>query len=327
MSEQTNEFIKNACSVIRTEIDGLNAIIEQIDESFSKVIDLILSVSGRVFISGVGKSGIVGRKIAATLSSTGTPAFYFHPTEAGHGDLGMVTSLDLMIFLSYSGETEELLQLISPIKKLGIKLISLTGNPQSSVAKYSDFVLKVKVPREACPYNLAPTASTTAMLALGDALAITLLRQRNFTPEQFAMFHPGGSLGKRLLISVGDVMWKDDKLPKINLSVSVSEMLEIHSQFNAGGICIVDENDLLLGIITDGDIRRGLRSHPDFMNLPIEDIMTVKPITIKPESLAAEAISVMENRSSQITVLPVVDKKNKLVGLVRLHDLLKAEMK
>jgi len=277
---------------------------------------------GRIVVTGMGKSGHIGNKIAATLASTGTPSFFMHPGEASHGDLGMITGQDVLLAVSYSGETDEVLTILPLVKRMGAKLLSLTGKPKSTLAKAADVHLDVSVSEEACPLNLAPTASTTATLAMGDALAVALLKIRGFTAEDFAMSHPSGSLGKRLLLRVADVMRSGDDVPKVTAEVSLGEGLIEMSQKGLGMTAIVDADDKVLGIFTDGDLRRALDAGVDVRKTVMQEIMHTKCKTTTADILAAEAVHIMEE--NKITGLLVADEGGRLVGALNIHDLFRA---
>ena len=308
-----------ARDVLDIEADAVRGLRDSIDEQFVGAVDLLLSCRGRVVVSGIGKSGHIARKLAATFASTGTPAFFVHPAEASHGDLGMVTADDIFVALSNSGESEELIAILPQVKRLGAKLIAMTGRPESSLAKLADFHLNAGVKKEACPLNLAPTASTTAVLALGDALAVAVLDARGFGAEDFARSHPGGALGRRLLTYVRDVMRTGDQLPKVGLQASVSDALFQLTAKRMGMTAIVDDDDCVLGIFTDGDLRRVLERTGDFRALPIADVMTRAPRTIGADHLAVEAVELMERY--RINQMLVVDDAGKLIGALNMHDL------
>ena len=308
-----------ARDVLDIEADAVRGLRDSIDEQFVGAVDLLLSCRGRVVVSGIGKSGHIARKLAATFASTGTPAFFVHPAEASHGDLGMVTADDIFVALSNSGESEELIAILPQVKRLGAKLIAMTGRPESSLAKLADFHLNAGVKKEACPLNLAPTASTTAVLALGDALAVAVLDARGFGAEDFTRSHPGGALGRRLLTSVRDVMRTGDQLPKVGLQASVSDALFQLTAKRMGMTAIVDDEDCVLGIFTDGDLRRVLERTGDFRALPIADVMTRAPRTIGADHLAVEAVELMERY--RINQMLVVDDAGKLIGALNMHDL------
>jgi len=310
--------------VITIEADAVRALAARIGDDFLRAIELILACQGRVIVSGMGKSGHVARKIAATFSSTGTPAYFVHPGEASHGDLGMVTRDDVFLALSYSGESEELLTIVPILKRQGAKLISLTGNPQSTLAREADVHLDGAVAQEACPMGLAPTASTTAALALGDALAVALLDTKGFGEADFARSHPGGSLGRRLLTHVRDIMHSRASIPAVREEATLAEAILEMSRKGLGMTGITDESHRLLGIYTDGDLRRTLQKKLDFNSTPIRSVMSRTPRSIAPDALAVEAVQLMEQYS--ITQLLVVDEHNKLVGALNMHDLLKAKV-
>jgi arabinose-5-phosphate isomerase len=313
-----------AREVLHIEAAAVLALTQRIDESFLQALNIILACEGRVIVSGMGKSGHIARKIAATLSSTGTPAYFVHPAEASHGDLGMITAKDVFIALSYSGESQELLTIVPVIKRQGARLISLTGNPRSSLAEAADAHLDAAVDKEACPLGLAPTASTTAALALGDALAVALLDAKGFGEEDFARSHPGGSLGRRLLTHVRDIMHSDKGVPAVNQNATLAEaVLEISCK-GLGMTAIVDDARQVLGIYTDGDLRRTLEKRVDFTTTAISSVMSRNPRSIKPDALAAEAVQIMEQYN--ISQMLVIDSNNKLVGALNMHDLLRAKV-
>jgi arabinose-5-phosphate isomerase len=308
-----------ARDVLDIEADAVRALRDQLDDGFVEAIDFILSCRGRVVVSGIGKSGHVARKMAATLASTGSPAFFVHPAEASHGDLGMVTADDVFIAMSNSGESEELVSILPLIKRLGAKLIAITGKPASTLAKLADVHLNAGVSKEACPMNLAPTASTTAALALGDALAVAVLDARGFGADDFARSHPGGALGRRLLTYVRDVMRTGDEIPKVPASATLREALMQLTAKRMGMTAIVDSNNHVEGIFTDGDLRRVLERAGDFRELPIADVMTKGPRMIGPDQLAVEAVELMERH--RINQMLVVDEKDTLIGALNMHDL------
>jgi arabinose-5-phosphate isomerase len=313
-----------ARQVLTIEADAVRALTHRIDDNFLKALNLILACKGRVIVSGMGKSGHIARKIAATMSSTGTPAYFVHPGEASHGDLGMVTAQDVFIAISYSGESDELLTIVPAVKRQGAHLISLTGNPQSSLALAADAHLDGSVAQEACPMGLAPTASTTAALALGDALAVALLDAKGFGEEDFARSHPGGSLGRRLLTRVRDVMHSNASIPSVREGATLADAVLEVSRKGLGMTAVVDEGRHLLGIYTDGDLRRTLEKKLDFSTTPISAVMSKNPRRIGPDALAVEAVQLMEQYN--ISQLPVVDADNKLVGALNMLDLLKAKV-
>lgn len=315
-------LIEIAQRVLTIEAESLQALKERINEDFLKAVEIIHNSKGRVVITGIGKSGLIGRKIAATLASTGTPSFFMHPAEAIHGDLGMVTEDDVVIAISNSGETDEIIRLIPFLKYFNVKIIAITGNTQSTLAKQADVVLDVSVKEEACPFGFIPTASTTATLAMGDALAVALIMRNGFKKEDFAFFHPGGSLGRRMLTKVKDLMHTGDELPVcFPNTVMIDAVLEISSK-RLGVVVVVDENKKILGIITDGDVRRGVQKYgKELFDLKASQIMTANPKTINEDELAAVALSVMQKYS--ITSLVVPDSDGKLKGLLHIHDILK----
>ena len=322
------ELIKsqNACEigikVITSEAAAISALAKKIDDSFVKAVDMLYNCRGRVIISGIGKSGIIAQKIAATLTSTGTAAMFLHPAEAVHGDLGMVLKDDVVICISKSGHTDELSRLLPVFKQINVPIIAMTGNLRSALAEKSDVVLDVSVPEEACPYNLAPTTSSTAALVMGDALAVALLKRRNFSADDYAFLHPGGSLGKRLLLRVHEVMFCGDKIPVVKQDATLKEaILEISSK-RFGSTCVVDSTGVLVGIITDGDLRRLLTQTSDIWNIKVEDVLTKNAKTISKEELAISAYRLMEEYN--IMQIVVVDEQHKPMGMVHLHDLLEA---
>jgi arabinose-5-phosphate isomerase len=320
----TQDALSLARDVLNIEAAAVQALSTRLDDSFISALNVVLQCKGRVIVSGMGKSGHIARKIAATLSSTGTPAYFVHPAEASHGDLGMITSQDVIIALSYSGESQELMTIVPVIKRQGAKLISMTGNPLSSLAKVSDVHLNAAVDKEACPMGLAPTASTTAALALGDALAVALLDAKGFGAEDFARSHPGGSLGRRLLTHVSDIMRTGERLPMVALDAMLGDAILEISKKGVGMTAIVDGEQHVLGIYTDGDLRRTLAKKLDFNTTPIRNVMSVNPRRIGPGSLAAEAVQMMEQFN--ISQMLVVDEQNKLVGALNMHDLLHAKV-
>ena len=313
-----------AREVICVEAAAVQALTQRIDGTFLHALNIILSCEGRVIVSGMGKSGHIARKIASTLSSTGTPAYFVHPAEASHGDLGMITAEDVFIALSYSGESQELLAIVPVIKRQGARLISLTGNTQSSLGLAADAHLNAAVDKEACPMGLAPTASTTAALALGDALAVALLDAKGFGEEDFARSHPGGNLGRRLLTHVRDIMHIGAEIPFVMDDALLSEAILEMSRKRLGMTAIVDDAQHVLGIYTDGDLRRTLEKRLDFTTTPVNTVMSRNPRTIGPDNLAAEAVQIMEQHN--INQMLVVDAGNKLVGALNMHDLLHAKV-
>ena len=313
-----------AKAVIDTEQSAVAALADRIDDEFVTACNAILNCEGRVVVIGMGKSGHIAKKIAATLASTGTPAFFVHPGEASHGDSGMITSKDIVMVLSNSGETDEVVALLPVIKRLSTEMISLTGNANSTLAKSATVNIDVSVSKEACPLGLAPTASTTAALAMGDAIAISLLEARGFGEEDFALSHPGGALGRRLLLHVSEIMHTGDGIPKVKEDASLSEALIEMSAKGLGITTIIDADDNLLGIFTDGDLRRALDSNIDVKTCQVKDVMTKNGKNIKAGSLAASALALMESHS--INALVVVDDNEKLTGILNMHDLLRAKV-
>ena len=314
--------IERGKEVIRIEAEAVRALESKIDENFEAAVDLIIKSTGRVIVTGLGKSGLVARKIVATMNSTGTAAIFLHPSDAVHGDLGMVRAEDVVICLSKSGDTEEIRELIPLFRRIGVKVISMIGNVSSSLARQSDIVLDASVKEEACPHDLTPTASTTAALALGDALAVALLDKRGFTKEEFAMFHPGGNLGKRLLLRVEEMMVSGDSVPIVREEVPLSEAIVEMTSKRLGATCVVDGSGKLCGIVTDGDLRRLLQRARHVTNMTAADAMTKNPKTFRKGLLAATALEEME--SYNITQLIVVDEAQRPVGMLHLHDLVKA---
>jgi arabinose-5-phosphate isomerase len=315
---------EEARRVIRVEALALTAMAERIDASFERAIDLILESPGRVIVSGMGKSGLVGQKISSTMASTGTPAFFLHPAEGIHGDLGMIMTGDVVIAISNSGETEEILRILPSIKRLGAHLIAMSGNPASNLARSSDVFLDVSVAEEACPLGLAPTASTTAALAMGDALAVALLVKRGFKAEDFAIFHPGGSLGKKLILRVEDLMHSGDSVPLVQEGTLMKDALfEITAKgLGVTGVC--DSSGALKGVITDGDLRRSLEKGYDILNQRASEIMKQGPLRIKRTELAAAALQVMEQRAITSLFVFEHDQSPGPCGIIHLHDILKS---
>ena len=314
---------KTAREVLQSEADAILNLLERIDANFEKAVEILDSCKGRVVLMGMGKSGIICRKIAATFSSTGIPALFLHPAEAIHGDLGMIAAGDVAIIISNSGETQELLQLLEWLKRLGVPLISLTGNRQSTLAKYSEVVLDVGVKKEACPMNLVPTASTTASLAMGDALAMCLMEKRGFKEEDYARLHPGGRIGKKLT-KVSDLMHTGDAVPKVLPDTPMKDVIYEMSRKKLGITAVVDSNGKALGIISDGDLRRCLEKDNELLKRTAKDCMTRNPKTIGPDELVAAAIHLMEEK--KITSLLVIDSGNKVLGILHLHDLWRTEL-
>lgn len=310
-----------ARDVLTLEAEAVQQLAERIDERFDRAVELMFTCRGRVVVTGMGKSGIIGRKISATFASIGTPSVFVHPADAIHGDLGMITEDDVVLALSNSGETEEIVRLLPTIRKIGAHMIALCGRAESTLAQYSDVVLDTAVAREACPYNLAPTASTTAQLAMGDALAMALLKRRNFKPEDYAMLHPGGSLGKRLL-KVSDVMRTGERLVRVTPDTLIREVIVAMTHTRNGAACVVDERGALAGFFTDGDFRRTILKNPEAINQPVGQYMTVKPTTISANQLAVDAARLMRTSSQKFSQLPVLDDNGNLVGLLDDDELL-----
>ena len=309
-----------AREVLTIEAEGIHTLIQKLDVSFVKAVDLIYRAKGKVIVTGVGKSGIVGRKLVATFNSTGTPALFLHPVEAMHGDLGMVSREDVVIALSNSGETKELTILLPSLAHLQVPVIVFTGRLHSTLARHSQVAIDTGVPREACPLGLAPTASTTAMLALGDALAVVLLTKRGFKASDFRQIHPGGSLGERLSLAISEVMRTGDGIPLTPLDRTLSQAIGEMDEKKLGATLVVDRRRTLKGIITDGDLRRALKKGGNILEMKVRAVMTPRPRTIGPGALASQALELMEHHA--IMVLPVVDEGQKVLGIVHLHDLL-----
>ncbi len=324
MNQKTTpqQFIDAGKSTVTIEQNAVNALTLRIDDNFAQACERLFHCKGRVVVMGVGKSGHVGKKIAATLASTGTPAFFVHPGEAGHGDLGMITLDDTVLTLSNSGNSAEILALLPALKRQGITVISMVGNTDSALAKGADVVLDASVEKEACPLNLAPTASTTVAMVMGDALAVALLEARQFTRDDFARSHPGGTLGRRLLLRVEDIMRCDAEIPAVTPDTPLTETLAIMSSKGLGMTTVVDPQHRLLGIFTDGDLRRAIDTGAKISDVGIGEIMTRKPQTTTADTLAIQALETMEER--KITTLVVADDKNHILGVLHLHDLLRA---
>ncbi len=317
-----NELLALAGEVLDIEARAVAALRERLDDSFVEACRLCLDTPGRIVVTGMGKSGHISSKIAATLASTGTPAFFMHPGEASHGDLGMITAQDVLLAVSYSGETDEVITILPLIKRMGAKLITMTGNSSSTLAKAADVHLDVSVSEEACPLNLAPTASTTATLAMGDALAVALLKLRGFTAEDFAMSHPSGSLGKRLILRVADVMQTGDAIPAVAPEVKLTDGLMEMTRKGLGMTAIIDGQDRIVGIFTDGDLRRALDEGVDVRTTRMDEIMHANCKTIASDVLAVEAVLLMEE--NKITSLLVSDEEHRLLGALNIHDLFRA---
>lgn len=315
-------FIEQGKRVLEIERQALADIAQYLDGNFNQACQLMYQCDGRVIVIGMGKSGHIGHKIAATLASTGTPAFFVHPGEASHGDLGMITASDVVMLISNSGETSEVLNIIPVLKRIGAKVISMTGNPQSTMATLANVHVCIKVTKEACPLGLAPTASTTATLAMGDAMAVALLETRGFTADDFALSHPGGSLGKRLLLCLNDVMHTNEQVPIVHDSQTIKDALIEMSAKGLGMTAVVNDQKLLAGLFTDGDLRRILEQRIDIHNTPISEVMTRNCTTASAPQLAAEALNIMERK--RINGLIVVDENNRPIGALNMQDLLKA---
>lgn len=313
-----------AIETLKIEATAIENLIPRIDNEFEAAVNEILKCHARVIVTGMGKSGHVGRKIAATFASTGTPAFFMHPAEAFHGDLGMVTENDIVIAISNSGESSEIVNILPVIKRIGAVIIAMCGRRDSSLGKNCDYFIDIGVEHEACPLGLAPTASTTATLAMGDAIAMALMEKRNFTSKDFAMFHPGGALGRKLLLTVADVMHVDNENPIINVGKTVKDALFVMTEKGLGAVSVLDKDNKMVGIITDGIIRRAISKDKSLLDESVENVMFDNPLTISPDKLAAAALSVMEKHKPRpITVLPVVDADKNVIGIIHLTDLLR----
>ena len=318
-----HSYIELGVAVLKTESEAISALNERLDQSFHQACDMILGCEGRIVVTGMGKSGHISNKIAATLASTGTPAFFMHPGEASHGDLGMITADDLVIALSNSGETSEITLLLPLLKRLGIPLITLTGKPHSTIARAADINLDVGVSKEACPLGLAPTSSTTASLAMGDALAVAILEARGFTEEDFALSHPGGNLGRRLLLRVSDIMHTGDAIPLVPPDTTLKQTLLEMTSKGLGMAGVIDPlNRRLVGIYTDGDLRRTFEKMPDINSAQVKDFMTSNPVTIEAERIASEALKLMHDH--KISALMVIDQTGMVEGALNMQDLLRA---
>ena len=319
----TKSLLEIAKTVVQTEADSILMLKDRINQTFNDACQLILSCEGKVILVGMGKSGHIAKKIAATLASTGTPSFYVHPGDAGHGDLGMFNKKDVVTIISYSGESDEIITLLPSIRRLDISVISMTGNSSSTIAEESDVHLDVSVDQEACPHNLTPTSSTTVALVMGDAIAITLLNARGFTPEDFAKSHPSGALGRRLLTLVSNIMKSGDDIPIVSKETSLIDSLLVMSQ-KALGMVLITDNNTLLGIFTDGDLRRVLEKNINFQNLLIKDVMTQNCKSIQPNKPALIALKMMEEY--RLNSLPVVDRDNQVIGAINMHTLMQAKV-
>jgi arabinose-5-phosphate isomerase len=322
MMQSDAEFLRLAKEVLEIESQAIAGLKPRLNEQFVRAVRLILDCRGRIVVTGIGKSGHIGRKLAATLASTGTPALFLHPAEGVHGDLGAVVEDDVLIALSYGGDTEELAAILPTIKRLGVPIIALCGRPDSELGRRAEALLDVSVEREACALNLAPTASTTAMLAMSDALAVVVMQARQFTEEDFQRLHPAGRLGRQMLLRAGDVMRTGDSLALVQRNTPMQEVLFAITSAHAGSACVVDEDGRLLGIVTDGDIRRHFLSNPEGLKSPAEKAMTRNPKTTSPAQLATEALLVMEK--TQISEMPVLDEAGRPIGVLNLKDLLRA---
>lgn len=323
-SAQTEQFCQLGRAVIETEAQAVLQLTQRMNHAFAQACQHLLQCKGRIVVLGMGKSGHIGSKIAATLASTGSPAFFVHPGEASHGDLGMITPQDVVLAISYSGTTQEIVNLLPMLKRLGVPLISMTGNPQSILAITADVNVDISVGKEACPLGLAPTSSTTATLVMGDALAIALLTARGFTAEDFALSHPGGALGRRLLLRVEEIMHKGDNMPKVSTSASLTEALLETTQKRLGMTAVVDTDNKVQGIFTDGDLRRALQKGLNLQNTRVTEVMTRHCKTISANLLAAEALEIME--TMRINGLLIVNEQNQLEGVLGMHDLLRAHV-
>ena len=313
-----------AIETLKLEAQAVLNLIPRVDDDFVKAVEDILNCDGRIILTGMGKSGHIGRKIAATLASTGTPAFFMHPAEAFHGDLGMVTEHDIVIAISNSGESSEIVNILPVIRRIGARIIAMCGKKNSSLGANCDHFINIGVEREACNLGLAPTSSTTATLAMGDAIAMALMDERKFTSQDFALFHPGGSLGRKLLLTVGDVMHTGDENPVVKLGATAKDALFEMTAKGLGAVSVVDNAGKFVGIVTDGIIRRALEKDINFIDLPVENIMFANALIIDAKKLAAEALSVMDKHKPRpVTVLPVVDKDKNVVGMIHLTDLLR----
>lgn len=314
------ESIQRAQEVLKIEAESILNLIDKVDENFSKAVDIICNSKGRVIVTGIGKSGLIGKKIVATLTSTGTPAIFLHPVEGLHGDLGIVTKDDVLLSISNSGETDELNTIIASIKDINVPLIVFTGNPNSTLAKLSDVTIDVGVAREACPFGLTPTSSSTAALAMGDALAIAMINRKNFTEKNFFKFHPGGNLGQRLMARVKDIMICGNKIPKVLPGTPALEAINVIDTNNVGFVLIVDEQNYLKGILTDGDVRRFVKTGLNFTEKTVDELMTRSPKTISSDKSLADTMAAMQKY--EITTFAVVNENGRLDGYIHLHDIL-----
>ena len=322
MTSQNLKILKDARFVFKIEAEAVAALARRLDDNFVRAVEALYSCKGRVVVTGMGKAGIIGQKISATLSSLGTPSVWLHSAEAIHGDLGRVTKNDIVIALSNSGETEETKSLVPILKKIGAGIIAITGNRQSTLAKHSDIVLDVSVKKEACPLGLAPTSSTTAMLAMGDALAVCLVDKKGFKEKDFALYHPGGALGRKLLLKVEDIMRKGKSNPIVNEDTIVKDVLYAITEARAGAASVVNKKGKLTGIFTDGDLRRHLEADSNLAERRVKEVMTKNPVSIQPQKLAVEALRILEEK--KIDELPVVDKNGRPAGMLDVQDVLRA---
>ena len=317
-----NETLQLAKQVLKQEAAAIEEIVNSINETFFHAVELILHTKGRVIVTGMGKPGYIARKLSATFMSTGTPSFYLHPAEAIHGDLGCITKDDTIIALSNSGETAEIINILPTIKQINIPLISICGNPLSTLARFATYNLDAHITQEACPLNLAPTTSTTVQLALGDALAISVMQAKKFSKNDFAFYHPGGSLGQIRLMTVQQLVEKHNRKVTINAEKSIAEAIFVMTNAGIGAVAIVDKGNTLLGIITDGDIRRQLNHYPNLLNIKVSQLMVSSPITIEPHKSVADALNIMQQHQPRpITVLPVIDDNNKFIGMIHITDI------
>ena len=317
-----SETLKLAKQVLRQEASAIMAIVSTINDNFFNAVELILQTKGRVIVTGMGKPGYIARKLSATLMSTGTPAFYLHPAEAMHGDLGCITKDDTIIAFSNSGETAEIINILPTIKQINIPLISICGNPLSTLARFATYNLDAHITQEACPLNLAPTTSTTVQLALGDALAISVMQAKKFSKNDFAFYHPGGSLGQIRLMTVKQLVRNYERQIAITAEKSIAETIFVMTNAGIGAVAIVDKGNTLLGIITDGDIRRQLNHYPNLLNIKVSQLMVSSPITIEPHKFVADSLNIMQQHQSRtITVLPVIDDNNKFIGMIHITDI------
>lgn len=317
---ETDESIRQAKEVLQLEADSILMLIDRVGEDFSRAVELIYHCTGRVIIAGIGKSGLIGRKVVATLTSTGTQALFLHPVEGLHGDLGIVTKDDVLLAISHSGETDELNIIVDSIRAIGVPRIAFTGNLSSTLARSCDIVIDVGVAREACPFGLAPTSSSTAALAMGDALAVALIHRRNFQEKDFFKFHPGGSLGSRLRAKIRDVMIQGSQIPRVDVGSTVFDAIRVMDETNKGFVLVTDTTEKLLGILTDGDVRRLVRTGIDFRNQRIDSLMTRSPKSIRDDISVARTVETMQRM--EITTLVVTDDENRIKGYVHLHDIL-----